>query len=286
VVQRFGIERVVEHYGSTEMPGDAVIQWFGRVGSCGYIPPSVVHSYAGVLIEYDVDQGRPRKRPGYKDDDTSGQGWALRCVNGQPGELVMCLPEGKYDGYVGEEQTQKKLYKDVFQRGDVWFATGDLLKYDADGYFYFVDRAGDSFRWKGENVATAEVADLISEFPGILEANVYGVTVPYYDGKAGMLSLTTKPKEQEAFDMTKFSAFVLDQLPHYARPLFIRLRQTENDKTSTFKFQKSVYMKQAFDLAQCQPDQLYVWLKQGDRGNYVALTQDVSDQIQQGKLRF
>jgi len=132
----------------------------------------------------------------------------------------------------------------VFQTGDVWFRTGDLMRKDAAGYFSFVDRIGDTFRWKGENVSTTEVEEAIGQFPDALEANVYGVEIPGRDGRAGMAAIVAK----EHFNLTAFCDHLIERLPEYARPVFVRLRD-EIDVTPTFKKKKINLVKEGFDPA-------------------------------------
>src|SRR5207247_6272868 len=130
-------------------------------------------------------------------------------------------------------ETEKKILRDVFEKGDAYFRTGDLMKKDENGYFYFVDRIGDTFRWKGENVATSEVSEAITVFPGIAEANVYGVSIPGKDGRAGMAALVVEGN----LDLAALRAHLVAHLPEYARPLFLRIK-SEIDVTGTFKQKK------------------------------------------------
>jgi len=132
----------------------------------------------------------------------------------------------------------------VFEKGDAWFRTGDLLKRDKLGYFYFMDRVGDTYRWKAENVATGEVAAALSRFEGVTQANVYGVQVPGYDGRAGMAAVIAEGQP----DMAALKAHIESSLPHYAQPVFLRLSQ-EAETTSTFKFKKTNLVKAGFDPA-------------------------------------
>ena len=127
----------------------------------------------------------------------------------------------RFEGYTSEEASRKKILRDVFAPGDAWFRTGDLMRKDEKGYFYFVDRIGDTFRWKGENVATTEVAEAICAFPGIQQAAVYGVTVSGTEGRAGMATLVG----DEELDLAAFRAHLFDRLPEYAQPVFLRIRQ-------------------------------------------------------------
>lgn len=119
IVPRFGIELVVEHYGSTEMPGDAVLNYFNKVGSCGFVPPSVWKTKEAKIIRFDIEQERVIRNQ---------EGLCQECSPNEGGEIVFMLPDGKYDGYIGEEVTQKKLYHNVFKQGDTWWSSGDILK--------------------------------------------------------------------------------------------------------------------------------------------------------------
>nr|KAJ3407779.1 hypothetical protein HK105_003296 [Polyrhizophydium stewartii] len=167
VCRRFHITQVVEHYGSTEMPGDAVLNYFNKPGSCGFLPAAVAREKSmtgegGRLVAYDVEADRVVR---------GADGRCVPTAPGETGEMIMRLPGGVYDGYVGEAATRRKLYEDVFEAGDRWWSSGDLLRTDAQGFFYFVDRTGDSFRWKGENVSTHEVEMALATFPGVKEVN-------------------------------------------------------------------------------------------------------------------
>src|SRR5262249_18480563 len=128
-------------------------------------------------------------------------------------------PSARFEGYASEAETEKKILRNVFAPGDAWFRSGDLMRQDKDGYFYFVDRIGDTFRWKGENVATSEVSEAITSFPGIREANVYGVTMAGREGRAGMVAVVADGN----LDLAAFRAHLVAHLPDYARPLFLRM---------------------------------------------------------------
>jgi len=147
---------------------------------------------------------------------------------------------------------------DVFEKGDSWFRTGDLMRRDAHGYFYFVDRIGDTFRWKGENVATSEVAEALGVVPGVMEANVYGVKVPGADGRAGMAALVAG----DGFDIGSLAGAISGNLPPYAQPVFIRILPAL-EITGTFKQRKVDLVKQGFDPAAIR-DPIY-WLDPSTR---------------------
>src|SRR5205085_4927601 len=148
----------------------------------------------------------------------------------------------RFEGYVNKADNERKILRDAFEPGDAWFRTGDLMRRDSDGYYYFVDRVGDTFRWKGENVSTWEVAEAITAFPGVVEANVYGVSVPGYEGRAGMAAVVA----DRPIDLADLRAFLAARLPDYGRPLFLRqLGQIE--VTTTFQHKKVDLVREGFD---------------------------------------
>jgi fatty-acyl-CoA synthase len=166
----------------------------------------------------------------------------------------------------------------VFEPGDAWFRTGDLMRRDDSGFYYFVDRVGDTFRWKGENIATSEVAAAITSFPGILDANVYGVQIPGADGRAGMAEIICAG----APDLPALREHLLACLPRHALPVLLRIR-SEIDLTPTFKQKKNAAKQGGYDPATC-PDALYV--HDPKRRAFVTLDQALYECIQAGRLRF
>ena len=159
-----------------------------------------------------------------------------------------------FEGYTSKEATEKKILRGAFKPGDAWFNTGDLMKIVDVGFtmglphYQFVDRVGDTFRWKSENVSTNEVGEIINAHPQIAFCNVYGVEVPRADGRAGMAALSLAEGVAQP-DLASFSAHVCGQLPAYARPVFLRI-QRELDTTGTFKLVKGELRNQAYDLEQ------------------------------------
>jgi len=179
-------------------------------------------------------------------------GLCIECGFDEPGELVGLItkfafsPNGQFNGYLGNEKaTQKKIEKNVFKEGDEYFKTGDLLKMDNEGFLYFVDRIGDTYRWKGQNVATTEISKVIGKFKGIGEANCYGVPVPGHDGKCGMVAILRSEEELNFKDLYSYS---INNLTNYQVPCFLRI-QTQFNNTGTFKYKKTDLVKDGFDIS-------------------------------------
>jgi fatty-acyl-CoA synthase len=236
--ERFGIERIQEGWSSTEA-NTSLINLDNRPGSCGRIPFKEMHN--GRLIRYDVASGsHPRG------DD----GFCIECGVGEVGEFIGMIPNlpdsgaGRFEGYTSAEATEQKILRGVFADCDAWYRSGDLLRQDEEGYFYFVDRIGDTFRWKSENVSTQEVAEALGGYPKLQVANVYGVRVPGAEGRAGMAALVFP--EFADFDGGSFYAHASARLPGYALPVFVRL-SSEADMTTTFKLRKLDLQRQGYD---------------------------------------
>ena len=265
---RFGIETIREFYGATEAPG-FIANLSGREGSVGRVPLGG----AGFLrlVRYDVDRDEHLR---------DARGFCVPAELGEPGELLIRIPTASggglsYRGYTDAEATEKKIMRDVFKKGDQYFRSGDLLRRDADGFYYFVDRIGDTFRWKGENVSTAEVADLITEHDAIDEATVVGVHVPNMDGQAGLVAVV--PARE--FDPDQFAQAVSD-LPSYAQPRFVRVMGSLA-KTGTFKIQKADLRRDGVDPS-AVADPLYVRMN----GGYAPLTAERWSQVKEGRLKL
>src|SRR3989442_301700 len=240
--ERFGIARIIEMYGATE-GNVALHNADGRVGSVGKPHPMLEDTVR--LARFDLARGELVRGP---------DGLLVPCALGEPGELLGKVGGAmEYDGYTDRAATERKLVHDAFARGDAWFRSGDLLRQDAGGYYYFVDRIGDTFRWKGENVATQEVADVLAGAPAVTEANVYGVQVPGEDGRAGMAALVLA--EGARFDGAALHARAGQHLPAYARPAFVRIVR-EMDVTGTLKQRKHVLPAEGWDPARV-PDPLF-----------------------------
>jgi fatty-acyl-CoA synthase len=271
---RFKIPTILEFYGATE--GNVnIFNFESKPGAVGRVPWFVAHRFPIAVVRYDVEKNQP-----VRDE----RGFCVRCDPDEPGEVIGKIinkaskPGNRFEGYAASAQNEQKILRDVFQKGDAWFRTGDLMRKDRRGYFYFVDRVGDTFRWKGENVSTSEVAEAINGFPGIVDANVYGVAVPGREGRAGMAAIVSK----SAIDLAAFNAHLRANLPDYARPVFLRI-QDEIDLTGTFKQKKVDLVKEGFNPAGIG-DALY--FNDAQTGGFVRLDADLHRRIEQGGVRL
>ncbi len=235
---RFAIPRVIEFYAATE-GSFSLFNLEGRPGSLGRVPGFLAHRSPVALVRFDPASEQPAR---------GADGFCLRCAPDEPGEAIGRLGgDGlgtRFEGYTSVDDTEAKVLRDVFAAGDAWFRTGDLLRRDAQGFYVFVDRIGDTFRWRGENVATTEVADVVAAAPGVAAACVYGVAVPGAEGRAGMAALVAGA----GFDPGTLHAHLAAELPAYARPLFLRL-VADLDLTGTFRQQKAELRAQGYEAA-------------------------------------
>jgi fatty-acyl-CoA synthase len=234
--ERFAIPRILEFYAATE-GAFSLFNVEGKPGAIGRIPPFLAHRFPVAIVRYDADVGAPARGP---------DGFCIRCERGEAGEAIGRISggsgAGRFEGYTDAAESEKKLLRDVFAPGDAWMRTGDLMRQDGEGFFHFVDRIGDTFRWKGENVATTEVAQALGALAGVSAASVYGVTVPGALGRAGMAALVTT----DAFDLAGLPAHLAARLPDYARPVFLRLTPAL-EATETFKTRKQALAEEGFD---------------------------------------
>ena len=247
-VERFGPFDIYEGWGATEANANT-INVDNRVGSCGRIPYWEKTNLR--LVRYDVEADSH-----LRDDN----GRLIVCQPGEVGEAIgrahfhPDIIAARFEGYTSAEATERKLLRDVFEPGDAWWSSGDLLRCDDDGYCWFVDRIGDTFRWKSENVSTTEVADAFADLDGIESVTVYGVQVPGSEGRAGMAAVVMQDKR--AFDPAAFYERAAERLPRYAMPIFVRVPAAA-DMTTTYKLRKVDLQRQGFDAAQVS-DPLFV----------------------------
>jgi len=223
------------------------------------------------IVEFDPDTEKPQL------DD---KGFMRKVPTGGVGLLINEVTDRRpFEGYTDRKASEAKLFRNVFKQGDVWFNTGDLVRDQGLRHIQFVDRVGDTFRWKGENVATTEVETALNGHPDVEQAVVYGVQLPNCDGRAGMAALSWRCN---TFDGLGLAQKVCGALPAYAVPLFLRLRE-EQEITGTFKFRKVELKKEGFD-PQLIREPLYVLL---DRSKgYEPLTAEIFEQIRSGALRL
>jgi fatty-acyl-CoA synthase len=245
--KRFKIPRILEYYASTE-GNFSLYNCEGQPGAIGKIPSFLAHRLPVALLRFDVDSGEPLR---------NGDGFCERCLANEVGEAVGLIPgaatdlAGRFEGYADAQASARKVLRNVFKDGDCWYRTGDLMRRDDRGFYYFVDRVGETYRWKGENVSTAEVLTALAAGRGVVDGVVYGVTVPGCDGRAGTAALMVNGD----FDLAAFRTDVSQRLPAYARPVFLRLLNSI-ESTGTFKPRKQDLVQAGFDPARIK-DPLY-----------------------------
>ena len=264
--QRFGIERICEFYGASEC-NLAFVNSFDVDCTAGFCPLPFA------VVACDAETEQPIR---------DAHGRMRRVDTGEVGLLITKVNRlAPFDGYTDAGASEKKLLHAVFTPGDTWFNTGDLVRDQGFKHIQFVDRLGDTFRWKGENVATTEVEAAFKHVEQIEQAVVYGVQVPNADGRAGMAAITLHGAV-DRFDGRALAAALMASLPAYAVPLFVRVRD-EHEITGTFKNRKVELKKEGFDPA-ASPDPIY--LLDSQTRTYVPLTPQRFQQIQQGELRL
>eukprot|EP01118_Nematostelium_gracile_P009623 TRINITY_DN3255_c0_g1_i2.p1 TRINITY_DN3255_c0_g1~~TRINITY_DN3255_c0_g1_i2.p1 ORF type:complete len:670 (-),score=150.90 TRINITY_DN3255_c0_g1_i2:798-2708(-) len=270
--ERFNIPKLGEFYASSE--GNAsMINTIGTEGAMGFIPPLLARFVPLAIVKYDVTN----------DEIIRGSdGLCISCKDGEPGELlgkiVSTDATRDFAGYTDKKASEKKIVRDVLEKGDEYFRTGDLVRKDVKGHYYFVDRIGDTFRWKGENVSTGEVENVINGVPGIVEVNVYGVAVPGTDGRCGMASIRV---DKDTFSLNELYNTVMRELPSYAAPLFVRIKE-EMEITGTFKHKKTDLVQQGFD-PNVVKDALY--FRNDKERSFVELTTTLYNEICNGTTR-
>lgn len=260
-IEYFGEMDVLEGWGSTEANTN-LLNVDNHIGSCGRVPRWDRTNFR--LVKFDTDT-----ESHVKDDN----GHYILCQPSEVGEglgMIINHPDfggGRFEGYTSKEGTEQKILRDVFEKGDSYWRSGDLLRFDDNGYFYFVDRIGDTYRWKSENVSSQEVATALAEYKGAELVNIYGVQVPEHEGRAGMAAIVMQPGCQ--FDPVAFYELTTAKVPNYAAPQFVRVSKTA-DMTSTYKLRKIDLQKQGYDPVACDEpvyvrnDKLGCYLKYSD----------------------
>ncbi|XP_069030444.1 long-chain fatty acid transport protein 2 [Embiotoca jacksoni] len=271
-LNRFGDIQIREFYASTE-GNVGFVNYAGKIGAIGRVNFFHRRLFPYTLVKYDTEQDEPIR---------DANGLCMEAPKGETGLLVSKITDiAPFVGYAqNEEQTERKRLRDVFKKGDLYFNTGDLMRIDQDNFIYFQDRVGDTYRWKGENVATTEVSDILTISECLKEANVYGVQVPGHEGRIGMAAVTVNKNAQ--FDGSKIYNHVVSYLPSYARPRFIRI-QNAVEVTGTFKQMKVKLVEENFDPGRIQ-DPLYIL--DDSAKSYVPLTTLVYSSIISGNIKL
>ena len=270
-IDRFGI-KMGEFYGSTEGNANLFNNTY-KVGAIGYLPKLLRLLYPVKIIKFNQETEELVR---------NNKGLCMLTNTNEPGEGIGLINEKdatrRFDGYTNETATNKKIATGVLKKDDKWFRTGDLLKMDKDGYVYFVDRIGDTFRWKGENVSTTEVAEIMSSTSGLQDINVYGVIVGNQDGRAGMAAIQTN----ENFDFKELYNNITKNLPSYAQPCFLRVLPKAS-LTGTFKHKKVDLRNEGFDITKIS-DKLYY--KDNNIKTYIQLTPEIYNNIIREEIRI
>ena len=262
--QRFGIHHINEFYGASEC-NLVFTNTFNLDKTAGFCPLPYN------IVEYDIEEDQPKR------DD---RGFMIAVKKGGTGLLITEVNDKQpFEGYTDEEASNKKLLRDVFAQGDCWFNTGDMVLNQGYKHIAFADRLGDTFRWKGENVATTEVESVLMEYPDIEHAVVYGVEIPFTDGRAGMAALTLN-RQADAVDWSAVTRHLREKLPAYAIPLFLRIREQE-EVTGTFKYRKVELKQEAYHLDKVSEPVMVLPAK---AASYQPLAADTEQQINQGEL--
>lgn len=291
--ERFGVEYIAEFYGATE---GSFATWnlsrndfgMGAVGRNGWLYSMLV-GVGTAIVEVDFSTDLPCRDP--------KTGLCRVAKPGDPGEFLFRLPdkdlERRFQGYYGDQAaTNKKILRDVFKKGDAWFRTGDVMRWDSEGRLYFHDRIGDTFRWKSENVSTAEVAQVLGLHPAVDEANVYGVQLPHHDGRAGCVALILnsggnsggfQPDGTSDEVLNSLAEHIHKGLPKYAAPVFLRItRAGKMQTTGTNKQQKHDLRTEGVDPDKTGGDEVF-WLQ---KGKYVPFTRADWDGLNGGRVKL
>jgi fatty-acyl-CoA synthase len=270
---RFASPQILEFYAATE-GNFSLYNVEGKVGAIGRIPPLLAHRFPAAIVRLDMDAGMPVR---------TADGLCIACARGEVGEAIGRIGTaddggGRFEGYTDAGETEKKILRDVLAQGDAWFRTGDLMRLDESGYFHFVDRVGDTFRWKGENVATSEVNQAILDCPGVVDATTYGVEILGADGRAGMVAVVVDSR----FDLEEFRNHLSHRLPAYACPVIVRFCSAL-DTTETFKQKKQELVRDGFDPRRVT-DPLF--FKDPKSSAYRPIDADAYARILEGSIRL
>ncbi|CAH8874549.1 unnamed protein product [Trichobilharzia szidati] len=278
--ERFNVKQIGEFYGATESNAN-IANMDNKCGAVGYVSRIIDGIYPVYIIKIDPITEEPIRDP--------NTGLCILCGNNEVGQLVARIssrnPSRMFDGYVSRQESERKVIRNVLRKGDMWFASGDLMCCDEYGYIYFIDRLGDTYRWRGENVSTAEVERILDQAVGSLTTTVYGVCIPGTEGKAGMAAIALEelklsPDEEENL-ISRIHKEFTEHLPPYARPIFLRLCQ-RLEMTGTFKIRKQEVSRLGFDPCINPGDHVYFLNPQTKL--YQRLNQQLFEDINHGKF--
>ena len=283
--ERFGIDTIAEFYAATESPSAC---WnmssndfgVGAIGRHGMLASQLLRLNTAV-VETNWEAELPLRL---------SDGYCREVSVNSPGEILHKIDareiEKKFQGYYKDSgASEGKILRDVFKQGDAWFRTGDIVRVDSDGRWYFCDRIGDTFRWKSENVSTAEVSEVLGAHPAVREANVYGVEIPHHDGRAGCAAVMLDGGKATQEVLDGLATLAKDRLPKYAVPLFLRVVR-EMHPTGNNKQQKHKLRNQGVDPEKIRRDNSGDKIYQLKEGRYVELGDEGWEEIKAGKARL
>ena len=244
----------------------------GRPGAIGHVPSYLAHRFPVAIVRCDAET-----RSLVRDE----AGRCIACAPGETGEALGRLDATsrsaarRFEGYTDPTSSASRLAQDVFYEGDVWYRTGDLMRRDSDGFYYFVDRLGDAFRWKGENISASEVAAALTAFPGVIDAIAFGVVIPGQEGRAGIAGIAAEP----SLDLAGLRRHVHTTLPSYARPVFLRLCPSIA-RTGTFKLSSATLAREGYKNAPLSQ----LWFDDRETKAYIGCTAALLAEIEQGNM--
>jgi acyl-CoA synthetase (AMP-forming)/AMP-acid ligase II len=286
---RFGVETIAEFYGATEGIAASLnlsrnsfsSGAIGQFGALGTLLAGAVQS----IVQVDWETESP-----YRDPTT---GFCVRVPRGEPGELLFKIDPAdvgaKYQGYFGNQKaSDSKILSDVHVKGDAYFRTGDVVRFDTDGLLWFSDRIGDTFRWRSENVSTAEVSQVLGQHPAVLEANVYGVSIPHHEGRAGCAAVLIQDVASDDAPVPEdllqsLAVCARGGLPKYAVPIFLRV-VTGVTATGNNKQQKHALRLAGVDPAKVGSDR--VFYLRPDAARYEAFDGREWDLVRAGRVKL
>ncbi len=264
--RRFNVNTVLELYASSE----------GNIGFTNFLNfdnTVGLSPFPYAIVQYDKEKETPV---------TDAKGRLIKVKKGEAGLLIGKITDKTpFHGYTDKQKTEKSILRNAFKKGDAWFDTGDMMRPMGFRHAQFVDRLGDTFRWKGENVSTTEVELIVDGIEKISESIVYGVEIPNTNGRAGMASIRLDCEESE-FDFKSLLSSLKSALPHYAVPVFLRI-SAEVDTTGTFKHKKAPLKEKGFDLSK-QDSPVYVWLPKAQE--YVPMCKEIQGKIEAGHYNY